>query len=112
MCGHFVASAPFSEKSDTKSIGQRPFVRDDTFFWPEAGERVRHIWKCILHRLRKSEYRLFFRLERSGVSSKVCSLNRLFFRLLRGRGFLKSDAKSIGHRLKIARRHKYWPGPL
>ena len=97
-----MASAPFSGKSDTKSIGQRPFVRDDTFIGQRRGRGLRHIWKFILHRLNKSEYRLFFRLERSGVSSKVCSLSRLFFRLLRGRGFLKSDAKSIGHRLKIA----------
>ena len=55
----------------------------------------------------------FFVLRDRGFPQKsVCSLNRLFFRLLRGRGFLKSDAKSIGHRLKIAWRHKYWPGPL
>ena len=89
-----MASAPFSEKSDTKSIGQRPFVRvrDDTFIGQRRGRGLRHIWKFILHRLNKSEYRLFFRLERSGVSSKVCSLNS---RLLRGRGSSKVTQKVL-----------------
>ena len=64
ISGHLVASAPFSEKSDTKSIGHHQFVRDGTLTGQRRGRGSCHYLKIILHRLRKSVKKtVFFNLQ-------------------------------------------------
>ena len=49
--GHLVASAAFSGKSDTKSIGHHSFVRDDTRIGQRRGRGSCHYLKSMLHKL-------------------------------------------------------------
>ena len=66
-------------------------------YWPEAGERIMSLFENYTSQSMKIRIKdCFFRPSRdfwSGISKKVWR-------------------KSIGHRLKIAWRHKYWPGPI